>query len=43
LTYDQLLKTAPPSIQAELTLEKWHARYQACQRAIAKEAEIVER
>ncbi len=43
LTYDQLLKTAPPSIQAELTPEKWHARFQACQRAIAKEAEIVER
>jgi hypothetical protein len=43
LTYDQLLKTAPPSIQAELTPEKWRARFQACQRAIAKEAEIVER
>lgn len=42
LTYEQLLKTAPPSIQAELTPEKWHARFQACQDAIAKEAEIVE-
>jgi hypothetical protein len=42
LTYNELLKTAPPSIQAELTPEKWQARYDACQRAIAKETEIVE-
>lgn len=42
LTYDQLLKTAPPSIQAELTPKKWQARFEACQRGIAKEAEIVE-
>ena len=42
LTYDQLLKMAAPSIQAELTAEKWQQRYDACQRAIAKEAEIVE-
>src|SRR5258706_8603828 len=42
LTYDQLLKVAPAWLRAELTPEKWHARFETCQRAIANEAEIVE-
>lgn len=43
LTYSDLLKVAPPWIHKELTPEKWQARFDICQRAIAKEAEIVER
>jgi Catalytic LigB subunit of aromatic ring-opening dioxygenase len=43
LSYAQLLTRAPPSIHQELSPEKWQARFEACQRAIAKEAEIVAR
>ena len=43
LTYDDLLKEAPAWIEKELTPDKWQARFDICQRAIAKEAEIVER
>lgn len=42
-TYEELLKIAPESLKHELTPEKWQTRYDACQRAIAKEAETVAR
>jgi 3-O-methylgallate 3,4-dioxygenase len=40
-TYGELLTAAPESVRDELTPEKWQTRYDACQRAIAKEAETV--
>jgi 3-O-methylgallate 3,4-dioxygenase len=40
-TYKELLTTAPSSIKHELTPEKWQTRYDACQSAIAKQAELV--
>ena len=41
VTYEELLETAPTSINDELTKDKWQSRYEACQTAIAKEAEIL--
>ena len=41
ITYEELLTTAPASIKNELTPEKWRTRYDACQSAIAKEAEVL--
>ncbi|HEU4342289.1 MAG TPA: extradiol ring-cleavage dioxygenase [Candidatus Binatia bacterium] len=40
-TYEELLTIAPESLKGELTPEKWRTRYDACQRAIAKEAETI--
>ena len=40
--YEELLTDAPASVKNELTREKWQTRYDACQSAIAKEAELLE-
>lgn len=41
--YEELVATADPSISKELTPEKWQARYEACQKAIATLGEILRR
>jgi hypothetical protein len=41
ITYNELLHIAPASIKDELTPEKWKTRYDACQRAIEREREIL--
>jgi 3-O-methylgallate 3,4-dioxygenase len=43
VTYEELLTDVPASIQNELTREKWQTRYDVCQNAIAKEAEILKK
>jgi 3-O-methylgallate 3,4-dioxygenase len=40
-TYEDLLAAARDSVRDELTAVKWQSRYDACQRAIAREAETV--
>jgi hypothetical protein len=40
-TYDELLAMADPSVQKELTPEKWAARHAACQKGIAAVAEAL--
>jgi hypothetical protein len=42
ITYAKLLSMAAPSIRSELAPERMQARYEACQRAIAREAQIVQ-
>ena len=33
--YEEVLASAPPSMQKELTPDTWRARYDACQKGIA--------
>ena len=35
-TYEEVLSSASPSLQKELTPDKWQARYDACQKGIAQ-------
>jgi len=35
-TYEEVLASAPPSIQQELTPDTWQARYEGCQEGIAR-------
>ena len=41
--YAEQLELAPPTMPGELTPEKWQARWEACQKAIAHLAETVEK
>ena len=34
-TFEELAETAPAGIEQEITEAKWHARYEACQHAMA--------
>jgi hypothetical protein len=41
VSYDALLAKASPSLAAEVTPETWQARYEACQKGIAKLGDIL--